>query len=385
MSRHITTEELIHFIRSTFHEPKEFIPLHAPHFGGKEKEYVLNTIESTFVSSVGAYVDRFEEMMREITGAKYAVATVNGTTALHLALLMAGVKRDEIVITQSLTFVATANSIAHAGAIPAFVDVDLDTMGMSPDALGDFLKTNAELKGDYAILKSTGQKIAAILPMHTFGLPLRIERIVEIANQYKIPVVEDAAESIGSYIENTHTGNFGLIGTFSFNGNKTVTCGGGGALITNDERIGKHAKYVSTTAKKPHPYLFFHDEVGYNYRMPNLNAALACAQLEQLDEILKAKRILAEIYMKFFENSDLIYKKEREHTRANYWLNAIQVPDLGTREHFLKELNAAGVMSRPIWTLMTKLPMYQNCEHGSLTHASWLEDRIINLPSSVRK
>lgn len=374
--------EVIKFIRSKFNEPKEFIPLHAPHFGGKEKEYVLDTIESTFVSSVGAYVNRFEDMMKEITGAKYAIATVNGTTALHLSLIMAGVQRDEIVITQALTFVATANAISHLGATPVFVDVDLDTMGLSPDALERYLKEETFQKDGQVYSKKSQQRIAAIMPMHSFGHPVQIEKIIEIANQYQIPVIEDAAESLGSYVGNRHTGTFGLVSAFSFNGNKTVTCGGGGALITNDDAIGKRAKHVSTTAKVPHPYEFFHDEIGFNYRMPNLNAALACAQLEQLTEILRGKRVLAENYIKLFKDSNITFKQEPKGTTSNYWLNAIQLEDLDTRNAFLKATNESGVMTRPIWTLMSKLPMFKDCERDDLKNSIWLEERIINLPSS---
>ena len=374
--------EVIKFIRSKFNEPKEFIPLHAPHFGGKEKEYVLDTIESTFVSSVGAYVNRFEDMMKEITGAKYAIATVNGTTALHLSLIMAGVQRDEIVITQALTFVATANAISHLGAVPVFVDVDLDTMGLSPDALERYFKEETFQKDGQVYSKKSQQRIAAIMPMHSFGHPVQIEKIIEIANQYQIPVIEDAAESLGSYVGNRHTGTFGLVSAFSFNGNKTVTCGGGGALITNDDAIGKRAKHVSTTAKVPHPYEFFHDEIGFNYRMPNLNAALACAQLEQLTEILRGKRVLAENYIEFFKDSNITFKQEPKGTTSNYWLNAIQLEDLDTRNTFLKATNESGVMTRPIWTLMSKLPMFKDCERDDLKNSIWLEERIINLPSS---
>lgn len=377
--------EVIQFIRSKFNEPKEFIPLHAPHFGGKEKEYVLDTIESTFVSSVGAFVNRFEDMMKEITGAKYAIATVNGTTALHLSLIMAGVERDEIVITQALTFVATANAISHLGATPIFLDVDLDTMGLSPDALERYLKEETFQKDGKVYSKKSQQRIAAIMPMHTFGHPVRIEKIVEIADEYNIPVIEDAAESLGSYVGKQHTGTFGLVSAFSFNGNKTVTCGGGGALITNDDAIGKRAKHVSTTAKVPHPYEFFHDEIGFNYRMPNLNAALACAQLEQLTEILRAKRVLADNYIEFFKDSNITFKKEPKGTTSNYWLNAIQLENLDTRNAFLKATNEKGVMSRPIWTLMSRLPMFIDCEKDDLTNSIWLEDRIVNLPSSYIK
>ncbi len=382
MSRHIETTEIVQFIRSTFREPEAFIPLHAPYFGGNEKKYVTDTIESTFVSSVGAYVNRFEDMMKEITGAKYAIATVNGTTALHLSLLMAGVERDEIVVTQALTFVATANAISHVGAVPVFVDVDLYTMGLSPDALSDYLKNHTYQKEGKTFTKSTNQRIAAVMPMHTFGHPVKIQKLVEVANQYGIPVVEDAAESLGSYVGIQHTGTFGLVSAFSFNGNKTVTCGGGGALITNDDKIGIRAKHVSTTAKIPHPYEFFHDEIGFNYRMPNLNAALACAQLEQLEEILRAKRVLAGKYIELFAGTDITFKKEPEGTNSNYWLNAVQLKDLDARNEFLKSTNETGVMTRPIWTLMNKLPMFQNCEHDGLTNSIWLEDRIVNLPSS---
>ncbi len=374
--------EVIKFIRSKFNELKEFIPLHAPHFGGKEKEYVLDTIESTFVSSVGSYVNRFEDMMKEITGAKYAIATVNGTTALHLSLIMAGVQRDEIVITQALTFVATANAISHLGATPVFVDVDLDTMGLSPDALERYLKEETFQKDGQVYSKKSQQRIAAIMPMHSFGHPVQIEKIIEIANQYQIPVVEDAAESLGSYVGNQHTGTFGLVSAFSFNGNKTVTCGGGGALITNDDAIGLRAKHVSTTAKVPHPYEFFHDEIGFNYRMPNLNAALACAQLEQLTEILRGKRVLAENYIELFKDSNITFKQEPDGTTSNYWLNAIQLEDLDARNAFLKATNESGVMTRPIWTLMSKLPMFKDCERDDLKNSIWLEERIINLPSS---
>lgn len=379
----MNNQEIIEFIRKTFKQKEGFIPLHAPVFGGNEKKYVMETIESTFVSSVGAYVTQFEEMMKGITGAKYAIATVNGTTALHLALLMAGVQRDELVITQALTFVATANAIKHVGAEPVFVDVDNDTMGLSPDAVEDFLKNNTIEKNGQIYSRLSNKRIAAILPMHTFGHPVRIEKIIEIAQKYNIPIVEDAAESLGSYVGSQHTGTFGQIGIFSFNGNKTVTCGGGGVLITHDEKIGLRAKHVSTTAKKAHPYLFFHDEVGYNYRMPNLNAALACAQLEQLDNFLISKRKLANSYKDFFSQSNIIFKEEPKGTKSNYWLNAIQLNDIQSREQFLKETNNHGVMTRPIWTLMSKLPMYQECEHGELTQSLWLEERIVNLPSSV--
>ncbi len=376
--------DTIRFIRETFKEPEAFIPLHAPYFGGNEKKYLLDTIDSTFVSSVGAYVNRFEEMMQEITGAKYAIATTNGTTALHLALIVAGVKRDEEVITQPLTFVATANAITHAQGIPVFVDVDKDTMGLSPKALEDFLTVNAEMKDGVCINKVTGRRIAACVPMHTFGFPCRIDDIADICERYHIALVEDAAESLGTYYKGKHTGNFGLLAAFSFNGNKTVTCGGGGAIITNDEKLAQHAKHLSTTAKIPHPYEFVHDEVGYNYRMPNLNAAVACAQLEQLQQILDNKRELADTYRKYFAGTDIQFVTEAVEGKANYWLNTVVLKDLDARDEFLKATNDNKVMTRPIWKLMNKLAMYQHCQCGPLENSQWLEDRVVNIPSSYR-
>lgn len=377
-------KEVIDFIRKTFKEPEAFIPLHAPYFGGNEKKYLLDTIDSTFVSSVGAYVNKFEEMMAEITGAKYAIATTNGTTALHLALIVAGVKRDEEVITQPLTFVATANAITHATAIPVFIDVDKDTMGLSPFALKAFLNENAEIRDGKTINKKTNKRIAACVPMHTFGIPCRIDEITAICNEYNIPVVEDAAESLGSYYHGKHTGTFGQLAAFSFNGNKTVTCGGGGAIITNDEKLAQHAKHLSTTAKIPHPYEFVHDEVGFNYRMPNLNAAVACAQLEQLENILSNKRELAMMYKNYFDDTAIHFVSELNDCEANYWLNTIVLNSSHERDAFLKETNNSKVMTRPIWKLMNKLPMYNQCQSGPLENAQWLEDRVVNIPSSYR-
>lgn len=377
-------ENVIAFIRSVFQNENEFIPLHAPHFGGNEKKYLLDTIDSTFVSSVGAYVNKFEEMMAAITGAKYAIATTNGTTALQLALIVAGVKPGDEVITQPVTFVATANAIAHCSAIPVFVDVDKDTMGMSPQALKAFLQAHAELKNGATYNKTTGKRIAACVPMHTFGFPCRIDEIAEICNEYNITLVEDAAESLGSSYKGKHTGTFGLLGTFSFNGNKTVTCGGGGAIVTNDEKLATHAKHLSTTAKVPHAWEFVHDEVGYNYRMPNLNAAVACAQLEQLEEILDNKRALTAIYNDYFKEAQIQFVTEIPGATANNWLNTIILNSQEDRDAFLKETNGSKVMTRPIWCLMNKLPMYSNCQHGPLGNSEWLEQRAVNIPSSYR-
>jgi aminotransferase in exopolysaccharide biosynthesis len=377
-------EDVIKFIREAFRLPDGFVPLHAPYFGGNEKKYLMDTIDSTFVSSVGQYVNRFEEMMATITGAKYAIATTNGTTALHLAMVVTGVKYGDEVITQPLTFIATANAITHSGATPVFVDVDKDTMGMSPDALEIFLKENVKMENGKAINKMTGKRIAACVPMHTFGFPLRVDKIADICSKYHIALIEDAAESLGSYYKGKHTGTYGLMGTFSFNGNKTVTCGGGGVIITNDEAIAKQLKHISTTAKVPHAWEFVHDEVGYNYRLPNLNAALACAQLEQLPMILQNKRELANSYNKFFTERGIEFVMEIDGGVANYWLNTIKLGSVSEKEIFLKETNENKIMTRPIWRLMNRLPMYANCQKGDLTNSEWLEDRVVNIPSSYR-
>jgi perosamine synthetase len=352
---------------------------------GNEKIYLVDAIDSTFVSSVGAYVDRFEKMMAEMTGAKYAVATVNGTASLHIALKLAGVKQGEEVLSQPLTFIATANAISYEKAIPHFIDVDDDTLGMSPIALENRLKNIAEVVNGECLNKETGNRIAACVPMHTFGLPLRIDKIVDICNKYCIPVIEDAAESLGSYYKEKHTGTFGLLGTFSFNGNKTVTCGGGGAIVTNDETLANKAKHITTTAKIPHRWEYAHDQIGYNYRMPNLNAALACAQLEQLNNYIENKRDTAKKYHQFFEKLDGIEAiRELKDSYSNYWLNAIRFSSSKDRDTFLQYSNDNGIMTRPIWKLMNKMNMFESCPKGSLAVAEALEATIVNIPSSVR-
>lgn len=380
-------DNLIKKIRLLHNQEEGFIPLHAPVFFGNEKKYLIDTIDSTYVSSVGEYVNRFEEMMKEVTGAKYAIAIVNGTCALHLSLLLAGVERGDEVLTQALTFVATANAISHAGAIPYFIDVDSDSLGMSPSKLRVELSRIAEVRNNICYNKISGKRISACVPMHTFGLPLRIDEIVEICNEYFIPVVEDSTEAIGSYYRNKAAGTFGLLGTFSFNGNKTITSGAGGAIVTNCERLGKLAKHLSTTAKVPHPWLFEHDEIAFNYRMPNLNAALACAQLEKLDEIISNKRELALFYKDYIKSSydKITFIDEISEARSNFWLCALLFEDRGRRDAFLEFSNAHGVMTRPAWTLMHKLPIYENCPKGNLSNSEWLEDRIVNIPSSFRK
>ncbi len=377
--------DLINFIRETYQEPEGFIPLHEPRFIGNEKKYVLDAIDSTFVSSVGQYVDKFEEMMCKITGAKHAVALVNGTNALHLGLVLAGVEENDEVITQALTFIATANAISYAKAIPHFVDVDIETMGMSPTKLDQYLSEITEIKAGVCYNKKTGNKIKACIPMHTFGLPLHIDELAKVCQKYHLTLIEDAAESLGSTYNSKHTGTFGEMGTFSFNGNKTVTSGGGGALVTNNEALAKRAKHLSTQAKIPHSWEYTHDAIGYNYRMPNINAALACAQLEQLGQYILNKRELSDLYNDFFKNDDRIsLVREIPKAKSNYWLNAIILKDKSKRDEFLKETNANGIMTRPIWTLMNKLEMFKDCPKGDLTNSEWLEDRVVNITSSVR-
>jgi perosamine synthetase len=377
-------EDVVAFIRSLF-PGRESIPLHEPRFIGNEKNYVNAAIDSTFVSSVGRFVDQFEAMISKYTGARYAVATVNGTSALHAALVVAGVAKGDEVITQPLTFIATANAISYCGAHPVFLDVDLDCMGLSPEALRRFLIAHSERVGESCRNKQTGRRIAACVPMHSFGHPCRIEAIADICREHNLVLIEDAAESLGSTWNGKHTGTFGLLGIYSFNGNKTITCGGGGMIVTDEQDRAAHAKHLTTTAKKPHPFLYEHDEVGFNYRMPNLNAALACAQLENMETFLLSKRDLAVNYMDFFETRDGIsFVKEPTGARANYWLNTIVLENAETRGLFLQETNGAGVQTRPAWTLLSELPMYRQCQRDSLANASWLAARIVNLPSSVR-
>jgi len=375
--------EIIEFIKSLY--PGENpVPLHAPRFIGNEKKYVVDCIDSTFVSSVGQYVDRFEEMICEITGARHAIATVNGTCALHVALKLGGVQPGDEVITQSLSFVATVNAIAHCGANPIFLDVERETLGLDPTALEGFFKSSTRIKNHTCYNSTTGNRIAACVPMHTFGHPCRIDSIAEICGRYKVALIEDAAESLGSTYKEKHTGTFGLFGIYSFNGNKTVTCGGGGAIVTNDEALAKKAKHITTTAKVPHPYEYVHDMTGYNYRLPNLNAALACAQLEQLNTFVENKRELARLYQDFFTSLDIPFVQEPMNARSNYWLNAIVLSDRKTRDEFLSATNQAGVMTRPVWRLLNQLEMYGNCQTDALKNAQWLEDRVVNIPSSVR-
>jgi perosamine synthetase len=361
----------------------DFIPLHRPVFEGNEKQYLTDCIDSNFVSSVGEQVTEFEKKIAEFTGSKYAIATVNGTAALHVAIELAGVKQGDEVLTQALTFIATCNAISYAGAKPLFVDVDVDTMGLSPVALKRFLEENTEKRTNGTYNKTSGKKISACIPMHTFGFPCRIAEIAEICSDWDIALVEDAAESLGSYVGGRHTGTFASMATLSFNGNKVITTGGGGMIITDDSELAKQAKHITTTAKAPHPYDFVHDEIGYNYRMPNLNAALGCAQMERLEEFLMAKAQVAVQWDTFFNKKDTNFVKAIHGNKANHWLNAIILDSREARDEFLKITNDNNVMTRPIWTLMSKLPMFKDCQTDGLENSLWLEDRGVNVPSSV--
>ena len=376
-------QNIVDFIKQTF-KTNEFIPLHEPRFIGNEKKYLNDCIESTFVSSVGKYVDIFEKEFAASVGSKYAIATVNGTAALHISLILADVQKDDEVITQALTFIATCNAISYIGAKSIFVDVDLDTMGMSPKSLKEFLESNCELINNQCINKTTKKIIKACVPMHTFGHPCRIDEIKEICDVWNITLVEDAAESLGSYYKEKHTGTFGKIAAFSFNGNKIITSGGGGVIVTDDETLAKRAKHITTTAKIPHPYEYVHDEIGYNYRLPNINAALLVAQLEQLEKFLASKRDLAIKYKEFFTTNNINFIAEPKDSKSNYWLQAVLLNDVNQRNEFLDFTNKNGVMTRPIWRLMNELEMFKDCQKTDLKNAKYLEERVVNIPSSVR-
>jgi aminotransferase in exopolysaccharide biosynthesis len=377
-------QQVINFIKDLYGN-QEFTPLSVPKFIGNEKKYLNECIDTTFVSSVGKFVDRFEEDMARYTGAKRAVVCVSGTNALHLALMLAGVERNDEVLTQALTFIATCNAISYIGAHPVFIDVDRTTMGLSPDAMKEWLVANAEIRDGQCYNKGTGRRIKACVPMHTFGHPVRIEEILHICAEYHIELVEDAAESIGSRYKGIHTGLLGKVGALSFNGNKTITTGGGGMLLFMDEELGALAKHLSTQAKVPHRWEFRHDHIGYNYRMPNINAALGCAQLEHLDEYIADKRATAAAYAEFFKNVDGIdFFTEPADSFSNYWLNVVILKDKDAQLQFLQETNDNGVMTRPIWELMCRLPMFEHCAHDSLENTIWFADRVVNIPSSVR-
>lgn len=376
-------DKIISFIKSRYSQERP-VPLHAPRLDGNEKQYLADCIDSTFVSYVGPFVGRFEKDLEAYTGAGHAIAVVNGTAALHLSLILAGVSPGDEVITQPLTFVATANAISYCGAIPVFADIEKSTLGLDPEAVSDFLKTHAEVRQDgFCYNKTSGRKIAACVPVHTFGHPCRMDRLMELSATYSIPVVEDAAEAMGSLFQGRHLGTFGALGILSFNGNKPLTTGGGGAILTNDPELAHRAKHISTTAKQPHAWEFYHDQTGYNNRIPNINAAVGCAQMERFDTFLKNKRETAAAYADFFAQLNIPFVSEPEQARSNYWLNAIILEDRKARDAFLKYANDHQVQARPVWRLMTRLPMFSQCQHGPLDTAEWIEDRLVNIPSSV--
>ena len=375
-------ENIIQFIQKTY-QTTEFIPLHAPIFIGNEKKYLNECIDSTFISSTGKFVDKLEEKIADYTNAKYAIATSSGTSALHTSLLLADVGENNEVITQPITFVATCNVINYCKAHPIFIDVDRETMGLSPSALKLFLKENAIIKNQQCMNIKTGRVIKACMPMHTYGHACRIDEIKEICDEYFLFLIEDAAESVGSTYKEKHTGTFGHLGAMSFNGNKIISAGGGGCIVTNDIVLAKKAKHLTTTAKVPHEWDFIHDMVGYNYRMPNINAALLVAQLENLDSFINSKRMLADKYETFFKSSGYIFFKEPKECKSNYWLNTIILKDKAQRDEFLKSTNSNGIMTRPVWTLMNKLPMFKDAQCDDLSNSEWLGDRVVNLPSSV--
>tara|TARA_B110000003_G_scaffold195956_1_gene194661 strand:- start:2862 stop:4001 length:1140 start_codon:yes stop_codon:yes gene_type:complete len=375
-------DQISQFIQEKFNT-NDFIPLHEPRFIGLEKELLNQTVDSTFVSSVGEFVDQFEENISSFTQSSHAIAVMNGTAALHLSMLLAGVKPGDFVITQALTFVATCNAISYCNAEPIFIDVDKKTLGLCPVALDSWLDENATFdKNGSCILKQTKRSIRACIPMHTFGHPAEIDSIVNICKKWKISVIEDAAESLGSLYKNIHTGTFGLMGTLSFNGNKIITTGGGGAILCNEE-IYNQGKHLSTTAKVPSETYFFHDQIGFNYRLPNLNAALGCAQFESLNFFIEKKRDLAMEYHQLFKDSDFHFFTEPENCRSNYWLNTILCQDRTHRDEFLTNMNDMKIMTRPIWTPMNKLPMFSNSINDGLENTAWIEDRVVNIPSSV--
>ncbi|MDC0460787.1 LegC family aminotransferase [Candidatus Pelagibacter sp.] len=375
-------DDLINFIKELY--PKEDrIPLHRPQFLGNEIKYLTKTINSTYVSSVGRYVDDFEKSVAKYTKSTFAVATVNGTSALHIALLLAGVKKGDEVITQSLTFVATCNAIRYCNAEPVFVDVSKNTLGLSEQSLKFFLEQNCEIRDDgFCWNKNTNKIIKACLPMHTYGFPAELDSINNLCQIYNINLVEDAAESLGSIYKEKHTGTIGKISALSFNGNKIITTGGGGMLLTDDKTLAEKAKHITTTSKIKHRWAFEHDEIGYNYRLPNLNAALGLAQMEILPKILESKRIISKKYFEWGKKNGIEFIKDRKNTKSNFWLNTIKTNSLSERNKILEHTNNNGVMTRPVWAPMHKMKIYEKCEKMDLSNTEWLCDRLINVPSS---
>lgn len=375
--------EIIDFIKSLYPNENNIL-LHAPKFLGNEKKYLVDCIDSTFVSYVGKYVVMLEEQIIQLNKVKNAIAFVNGTTALQLTLQTIGATKGTAVITQALTFVATVAAICHTGADPVFIDVDLDTMSMSPIALKNFLVKNCEQRTNGIFSKKSGLRIVSVVPMHTFGHIGRIEEIKEICDEFNIELIEDAAEALGSTKAGQYAGTFGRASILSFNGNKTVTTGGGGMVITNDDSLANNIKHLSTTAKLKHKWEFIHDQIGYNLRMPNVNAAVGCAQMEYFDKIFQNKRETAKMYETFFANKSMTFFCEPDKNISNYWLNSILFKDRNERNEFLEKSNNLSIQTRTIWTLMHKLTPYENFERDDLINSQILEDRVVNIPSGLR-
>ena len=379
-------DSIVAALRRVLPETLQIGGLHEPHFGGNEWRYVKECLDTGWVSSVGSYVDRFEAMLSDYTGAAHAVAVVNGTAALHLCLRIAGVERGDEVLLPTLTFIATANAVAYCGATPHFADSDRLTLGVDPAKLRDYLKQAAEVRQGICVNRRTGARIRAVIVMHTFGHPADLDGLTEVCREFGVPLIEDAAESLGSFYKARHTGNWGLVSALSFNGNKVATTGGGGAVLTNDERLGRIAKHLSTTARVAKPWFFEHDQIGYNYRLPNINAALGCAQLEQMPVFIERKRALAERYVSEFQDvCGVQVFREPAQGRGNYWLNTLvlDADRAGQRDELLEVTNQCGIPTRPVWTLLHRLPIYARCPRMDLSVAEDLERRIINLPSSA--
>lgn len=376
-------KKITNFVKDLFQEEK--VPLAVPLFIGNEKKYLNECIDTTFVSSVGQFVDRFEKNVAEYTKCSHAVVTASGTTALHMSLILSGVERDDEVLTQALTFIATCNALSYIGAHPVFIDVDRDTMGLSPVSVREWCAKNAELKDGSLYNKHSGRRIKAVVPMHTFGHPVHLDEMVEVCKEYHLQLIEDAAESIGSLYKGKHTGTFGTVGALSFNGNKTITTGGGGMMLFQNEKLAELGKHLTTQAKVPHRWEFKHDKIGYNYRMPNINAALGCAQLENIERYVASKRETAHAYAEFFKNiPDIQFFTEPDDCRSNYWLCSVVTKDHDAQLEFLEYTNDNGVMTRPIWELMNRLPMFEQSENDGLKNALYFADRVVNIPSSVR-
>jgi perosamine synthetase len=385
MKAQLDIDDIINAIKSVIPGHEGPVSLHEPSLGGNEWAYVKDCLDSTWVSYVGQYVDQFESMLADFTGVKKVVAVVNGTAALHIALKLAGVEPGDEVFVPALTFVATANAVTYGGAIPHFVDSEERTLGLDPGKLKDYLNNIAQVNADGCMNKFSGRRIKAVIPVHVFGHPVDLDPLIEVCKTYKIEMVEDAAESLGSYYKGTHTGNWGKLSILSFNGNKTVTTGGGGAILTNDERLGKLAKHLTSTAKIPHRWESRHDDIGYNYRLPNINAALGCAQMEQLPKFLEQKRRLADRYQNGFQGiGGVRFFTEPSFATSNYWLNVLLLDEAFSekRDVVLEKTNDNGIMTRPAWTLMDKLPMFKDCPAMDLGCAENLSKRLINIPSS---